>query len=85
MDYSTFHKMDTANIIYTVVVSLFTLSGHYVIGNKYKWAYLYNMMVVSPVWFIWMYITGNWGFVVLQVVLIGQFIAYDRQWRKSDN
>jgi hypothetical protein len=68
--------------IYTIILSLATVSGHIVIGNKWRYAYLYNLLCISPMWFIWMWMTNNWGFVVLQFFLIITFIRNDKKWRK---
>jgi hypothetical protein len=64
------------------VMSLATVYGYWVIGNK-NWKSWYVPLVTQSLWFVWIALSGNYGFLPAAVFLSAIAIRNLFKWRRE--
>ena len=65
-----------------VAMSLLTILGYWVIGSK-NWKSWYVPLVTQVLWFIWIGLSENWGFLPAAVFLTAIAIRNLFKWRRE--
>jgi hypothetical protein len=63
-------------------MSLLTIYGYWVIGNK-NWRSWYVPLVTQVLWFFWIALSGNWGFLPAAFFLTAIAIRNLLKWRRE--
>ncbi|MBR0848452.1 hypothetical protein JQ543_11935 [Bradyrhizobium diazoefficiens] len=63
-------------------MSLMTMYGYWVIGNKSWWSW-YVPLFTQALWFIWIAISGNFGFLPAAVFLTAIATRNLFKWRRE--
>jgi hypothetical protein len=63
-------------------MSLMTIYGYWVIGNK-NWRSWYVPLATQVLWFIWIGLSGNWGFLPAAFFLTAIAIRNLLKWRRE--
>ena len=63
-------------------MSLMTIYGYWVIGNK-SWRSWYVPLATKAFWFIWIAMSGNWGFLPAAFFLTAIAIRNLLKWRRE--
>lgn len=64
------------------ILSILMAIGQIAIGYKWKYVNLY-MAALQPLWWPWMYVTDNWGFVIINIMSIVIGLNNHRKWMKD--
>ena len=65
-----------------LVMSVMTIYGYWVIGNK-NWKSWYVPLVTQSLWFIWIGLSENWGFLPAAFFLTAIAIRNLFKWRRE--
>jgi hypothetical protein len=65
------------------LLSIITVAQVYTIGNKWKYAHLFAI-VVQITWWPWIILSETWGFVPLNVCMIVLGFINHRKWMNDD-
>ena len=63
---------------WSIVLTLGDIAGHWIVGNKQRWGWLWNI-AVEALWVVYSFATGQPGFIVMSVL---HFVVFGRNWLK---